>query len=146
MTWLKTQLLAIHRNVRGVPYNACDPTVRTLRLLSCHHSVGDLHLANLALSFARMRSDKNQVKPPRQQIPCKLIVVLMPTLCLPHVCHAGQIERSPEARSYGRCARCMQTGCNKGDNQTGLIALGNLRYLGKRRCPRERSEADLLNR
>jgi hypothetical protein len=70
-----------------------EPTGRTLRLLSCHHSVGGLHLANLALSFARLRSDKSQVKPLRQQIPCRLIVVPVPALCSPHVCHAGQIER-----------------------------------------------------
>jgi hypothetical protein len=57
-------------------------------------------------------------KPLRQQIPCRLIVVPMPALCSPHVCHAGQIERSSGARSYGRCARCMQTGCKKGDKQT----------------------------
>jgi hypothetical protein len=48
-------------------------------------SVGGLRLASPALSFAKLRSDKSQAKLRRQQIPCRLIAVVMPTLCLLHV-------------------------------------------------------------
>jgi hypothetical protein len=64
LTWPKTQLLAIQRNVRGVLDNACDPTGRTLGLLSCHRSVSGLLPAVPALSFAKLRSDKKQTKHP----------------------------------------------------------------------------------
>jgi hypothetical protein len=37
---------------------------RTSRLLSCHRSVGGLRPASPALSFAKLRSDKNQAKRP----------------------------------------------------------------------------------
>ena len=110
--------------------NPNRPTVRTLRLYPaitrlavCSSPISRYHSPDL-------RSDKSQVKPLRQQIPCRLIVVPVPALCSPHVCHAAQIERIPGAKSCGRCARCMQTGCNKGDEQTDLIAPGNLRIWG----------------
>jgi hypothetical protein len=62
-----------------------------------NRSVGGLRPAKPALSFAKLRSDKNQVPTCRQHIPCSFVAVVMPTPWCTNVRHV-----LPGRRKLGR--------------------------------------------
>jgi hypothetical protein len=64
-TSLKMQVFAIQHSVRFMFENACDPTGRTLRLLSCYQAVDLLRLVSRALSFDKLRWRKIGKSVPR---------------------------------------------------------------------------------
>jgi hypothetical protein len=80
------------------------PTGRTSRLLSCHRSVGGLRPANPALSFAKLRSDKNQVP----HLGSTFRAGSLQSLWCTNVRHVLPGRRKVGRGSCGGCARCLQ--------------------------------------
>jgi hypothetical protein len=77
----------------------------------------------------------DQTKPgqaPRQQFPCRLIAVVMPTLWWPHVRHVRQMDRSQDAGAAAVVPVVCRSDAGKATSRRVSVGRGNVRCCGKR--------------
>jgi len=98
-------------------------------LLSCHRSVGVLHLAKRARSFDRLRSDKKQTEHPDSRFRTSSLQSIRRILG-DRACVTCRRSSETKRRSCGGRARCLQIERRTATSRRLSIGRGSVRCWG----------------